>query len=90
MKIRHVADLHNSQAHSLKPNRGGREKFKKVQRQTPTLSVLEETLDVQSVKADRNLELESGDPHILQIVQKLSDTVEDAELVDGWYSQDET
>lgn len=35
------------------------------------------------------LELELGDPLILQILQKLSDIVEDAEPAVGRYNQDE-
>lgn len=48
LKTRLVADLCNRQAHT-----GGRENVKKTQRQTLTLLILEESLDVQSVKPRR-------------------------------------
>lgn len=48
LKTRLAADLCNRQAHI-----GGRENVKKTQRQTLTLLLLEESLDVQSVKPRR-------------------------------------
>lgn len=49
LKTKLVVDLCNRQAHILELNRGGRKSFKKTQRKTLTLLVLEESLDVQSV-----------------------------------------
>lgn len=40
-------------AYILKLNRGGREKFKKVQRKILELLILEETLDILNVKTGR-------------------------------------